>query len=395
MRSNLNQLLPLAAVCLGLFSAGLYLQASHPEASHAQSRTCFNRSADLHQALGVITPDSLEGDLAFLSSDALSGRYTPSAGLDVAADFIASRFRASGLDAPVHGTYFQNAELTAYLKEESEKDESQKSAIAPGSRVQCKNVIGIIRGSDPKLRDTYIIVSAHYDHIGTRKTASGLTSAKSTDDRDQIYNGANDDGSGTVSVIAIAKALASLKLRPKRSIIFMTFCGEELGLLGSRYYAEHPVVPLRQTIANINLEQVGRSDGDIKRGSISLTGFDFTSLGGLFERAAETYGLKVYGDRRGDKYFRASDNYSFAKYGVPDNTICSAFMFPDYHGLKDEWGKIDYFQMADIDKLTAEIVWDLANSKTTPSWNAKNHKTKAFRDAAAITYGGASILATR
>jgi Zn-dependent M28 family amino/carboxypeptidase len=385
MRSNLNRLLPLAAVCLGLFSAGLYL-----DASHTHSRPPLRPSTDLRQALTVITPDSLRGDLSFLSSDALSGRYTPSAGLDVAADFIASRFRASGLEAPVHDTYFQNADLTEYLKAEP-----NKHSIRTDRPVQCKNVIGILRGSDPVLRDTYIIVSAHYDHIGTLKTAAGLTSAKPAGDRDEIYNGANDDGSGTVSVIAIAQAFANLRVRPKRSLIFMTFCGEELGLLGSRYYAEHPVVPLKQTVGNINLEQVGRSDGDIKKGSASLTGFDFTSLGALFERAGESYGIRVYQDKRSDKYFHASDNYSFAKYGVPDNTLCAAFEFPDYHGLKDEWPKIDYSQMAQIDKLTATVVWNLANSKTAPSWNANNRKTKLFRDAAAVTYGGASILAAR
>ena len=347
MRSNLNRLLPLVAVCLGLFSAGLFL-----EASHAHSQQPLGPSADLRQALTAITPASLRGDLSFLSSDALAGRYTPSAGLDVAANFIASRFRASDLDAPVDGAYFQNADMTAYLK-----TESNKHVIPTDRPVQCKNVIGILRGSDPVLRNTYIIVSAHYDHIGTLKTASGLTSEKPTSDHDEIYNGANDDGSGTVSVVALAKAFANLRERPKRSIIFMTFCGEELGLLGSRYYTEHPVVPLKQTIADINLEQVGRSDGDIARGSASLTGFGFTNLGALFEHAAASYGIRIYRDKRGDKYFPASDNYSFAKYGVPDSTLCTAFEFPDYHGLKDEWGKIDYFQMADLDKLTAEVIW--------------------------------------
>jgi hypothetical protein len=385
MRSNLNRLLPLVAVCLGLFSAGLFL-----EASHAHSQQPLGPNADLRQALTAITPASLRGDLSFLSSDALAGRYTPSAGLDVAANFIASRFRASDLDAPVDGTYFQNADLTAYLKAKS-----NKHVIPTDGPVQCKNVIGILRGSDPVLRNTYIIVSAHYDHIGTLKTASGLTSEKPTSDDDEIYNGANDDGSGTVSVVALAKAFANLRERPKRSIIFMTFCGEELGLLGSRYYTEHPVVPLKQTIADINLEQVGRSDGDIARGSASLTGFGFTNLGALFEHAAASYGIRIYGDKRGDKYFPASDNYSFAKYGFPDSTLCTAFEFPDYHGLKDEWGKIDYFQMADLDKLTAEVIWTLANSKTAPSWNANNEKTKNFRDAAAVTYEGASIVAAR
>src|SRR4029434_6334443 len=101
-------------------------------------------------------------------------------------------------------------------------------------RSKVRNVIGLLRGSDPKLADTYILVTAHYDHLGIRANVEG----------DNIFNGANDDGSGTVSVMEIASALASMKRRPKRSIVFMTFYGEERGLVGSRYYGAHPIFPV-------------------------------------------------------------------------------------------------------------------------------------------------------
>src|SRR5208282_5854723 len=104
-------------------------------------------------------------------------------------------------------------------------------------------VVGLLRGSDPKLKDTYLLVTAHYDHIGASPALAG----------DQIYNGANDDGSGTVSVIELAAALASAPSRPRRSVIFMTFFGEERGMLGSRYYVRHPLVPHKATIACVNL----------------------------------------------------------------------------------------------------------------------------------------------
>jgi Zn-dependent M28 family amino/carboxypeptidase len=113
-----------------------------------------------------------------------------------------------------------------------------------------RNVIGVLRGSDPALKDTFIIVSAHYDHLGINTNLEG----------DQIFNGANDDGSGTVSVIELATSLSTLKEKPKRSIVFMTFYGEERGLLGSTYYGKNPIFPLAKTVAAINLEHMGRTD---------------------------------------------------------------------------------------------------------------------------------------
>src|SRR5690242_10437807 len=207
------------------------------------------------KVLTGISPEHLRADLSFLASDALAGRNTPSPGLEAAAAFIASRFRGAGLEAPVNGTYFQTADLTAQVKEAAERHHLQP----PGQPVVGRNVIGLLRGSDPKLRDTYIIVSAHYDHIGTLDTAAGRTLEKSDVGNDHIFNGANDDGSGTVSVIALAEAFSRLNIKPRRSIVFIAFCGEEWGLLGSRFYTEHPIFPLKQTIANINLEQVGRT----------------------------------------------------------------------------------------------------------------------------------------
>jgi len=112
-----------------------------------------------------------------------------------------------------------------------------------------RNVAGVLRGSGAALRDTYVLLTAHYDHIGTRAKGD-----------DRIFNGANDDGSGTVSVLEIASQVAAMNPRPKRSIVFMTFFGEELGMVGSRYYARHPLVPLAKTVAQLNLEQLGRTD---------------------------------------------------------------------------------------------------------------------------------------
>ena len=136
--------------------------------------------------------------------------------------------------------------------------------------VKVHNVVGVLRGSDPALRDTYVLVTAHYDHLGVRGTGEG----------DHIFNGANDDASGTASVIEIANTLAALPERPKRSIVFIAFFGEELGLVGSHYYAAHPIFPLAKTVADLNLEQLGRTDvdGGSSVGLVNVTGFDYSTL---------------------------------------------------------------------------------------------------------------------
>src|SRR5689334_1224416 len=194
-----------------------------------------------------ISADSLKGHLSFIASDMLEGRATPSRGLDLAAEYIAAQFRRAGLEPAGDDGYFQTATLPS---------------PAQGT---ARNVAGILRGSDPALRDTYVVLSAHYDHVGMRQNGD-----------DKIFNGANDDGSGTVSVIEIAAALAAAPRHPKRSILFLTFFGEERGLWGSRYYSTHPLVPLEKTVAALNLEQVGRTDATNgpQIGVASLTGFD-------------------------------------------------------------------------------------------------------------------------
>lgn len=234
-----------------------------------------------------------------------------------------------------------------------------------------RNVIGMLRGSDPALRDTYVMLTAHYDHLGVRPDGAG----------DRIYNGANDDGSGTVSVMEAARALARLPQHPRRSIVFMTFFGEEEGLIGSEYYVHHPVFPLAKTIADLNLEQVGRTDSTEGRqiSNASLTGFDYSDLTTFVQRAGERTGIKVYKNMMGsDNYFGASDNFSFAEKGVPAETLCVAFDYPDYHAVGDEWQKIDYDNMAKVDQAIALSMLLMADSEQTVRWNESNPKTTPY-----------------
>jgi hypothetical protein len=234
-----------------------------------------------------------------------------------------------------------------------------------------RNVIGVLRGSDAALRDTYVLVTAHYDHLGMRPEGTG----------DRIYNGANDDGSGTVSVIELARALATLKQHPRRTVVFMTFFGEEKGLLGSRYYADHPVFPIEKTVGQLNLEQLGRTDDSEgpQVASATVTGFDYSTLTDSVVAAGELTGIRIYKHpRNSDLYFFASDNGSLAAVGVPAHSVGVTFQFPDYHGVGDEWPKIDYENMSKVDRMAALAVVMLANGEEAPKWNEANPKTAPY-----------------
>lgn len=243
--------------------------------------------------------------------------------------------------------------------------------------IKVRNVAGILRGSDPALRDTYVIVSAHYDHLGVRE---GCDASK----EDCVFNGANDDGSGTVGVIELATALSKLNPRPKRSILFMTFFGEELGLVGSRYYGRHPLVPLAKTVAQVNMEQIGRTDDSEgpQVGTLAVTGFDFSEVGSTLQRAGEATGVKVYKHpTNSDAYFARSDNQSLADAGVPAHTAGVAFEFPDYHAVGDEWQKVDYANMERVVRAVGLAALLIADDPREPRWNEQNPKTVRYVEA--------------
>jgi hypothetical protein len=237
--------------------------------------------------------------------------------------------------------------------------------------VRIRNVVGLLRGSDPQLKDTYVVVTGHYDHLGVRPNPSG----------DNIYNGANDDASGTSSVIEIANAITAIDEKPRRSIIFMTVFGEEIGGLGARWYTGHPIFPIVKTIADINLEHMGRTD-DNEGPNISkfnLTGFDYTDIAATFAKAGEATGVQVVKHpTKSDTFFSRSDNATFADAGIPATTISVSYEFPDYHQPGDEWPKLDYENMAKVDTTVALGILAIANSDQVPQWNKENPKAARY-----------------
>ncbi|MFC1628155.1 M28 family peptidase [Gemmatimonadota bacterium] len=335
--------------------------------------------------LESITPSSLEGHLEFLASDDLLGRNTPSPGLDIAALYIATQFKRAGLQPAGDDGYFQTS---SWILNTTERERTLPSGEVRVTRSQrpvlvenaenpegepfvLRNVIGILPGSDPVLKDTYILVTAHYDHNGVR----------SGSEPDSIANGANDNGSGTVGVIELGAALARLGTAPKRSILFIALFGEERGMLGSSYYAEHPVVPLEKTIGVVNLEMIGRTDGDggDQTNRASFTGFDFSDLPLTFAEVGEQIGIEVYKHpQNSGAYFGRSDNGPLARKGVPAHTMCVTFSYDDYHQVGDHWEKIDFGNMARTTRLLAIGLLRMANSDRIPVWNEENPDAERY-----------------
>ncbi len=236
-------------------------------------------------------------------------------------------------------------------------------------RVKLRNVAAIVRGTDPVLKDSYVLLSAHYDHTGMLPAGEG----------DRIFNGANDNASGTASVIAAASAL--VQAAPKRSVLFIAWFGEEMGGYGARYYTRHPIVPIEKTVADVNLEQTGRTDDT--RGpavnSATLTGFDYSEVGAVFAEAGRATGVTVAKDeKRSDAYFGRSDNLTLAQAGIPAHTLCVAFEYADYHRVSDEWNKLDYANMEKVTRTIAAGVWMIAERVDAVRWNAQNPKAAQY-----------------
>jgi hypothetical protein len=224
-----------------------------------------------------------------------------------------------------------------------------------GGEAVVHNVIGVLPGSDPKLQDEAIIFTAHLDHIGEK---SG--------DGDTIFNGADDDASGVTAVVTLADAYAAMETPPKRTVIFMTFWGEEKGLLGSRFYSNHPTWPLKQTVANINIEMIGRPEAGANE-KAWMTGWHESSLGELMNKGSQAVDILIFEHPQMSRMlYRASDNYSFVEKGVIAHSFSAGSLHADYHQVGDEWEKLELRHMTRVIQGLFAGSLPIANGKVTP-----------------------------
>ena len=300
----------------------------------------------------------LEKHLRILASDSLEGRETGKPGQKMAAAYIANHFRNIGIPPYKGKTYYQRFKVKSgrHLCKCDDCDVNLvKKIFGNRNKIKGENVLGYIEGTD--LKDELIIITAHYDHLGKHDSI--------------IFNGADDDASGTAGVLEIAEAFMLAKKEgkgPRRSILIMPVSGEEKGLLGSKYYTDNPVYPLDKTIANLNIDMIGRI-GDFKEDGnyVYLIGSDMLSqdLHNISEEVNKKYiGLELdYTFNKEDdpnRYYYRSDHYNFAKNNIPVIFYFNG-IHEDYHKPTDTIEKIDFNKIEKITQFIFLTAWELAN----------------------------------
>jgi hypothetical protein len=369
----------LVVAMLALIAARGEAQSVPATKASSATTTSVISAADLRTRLYLIADDSMRGRLAGSASDTLVTGY------------IASEMARVGLaPAGEDGGWFQIVHF---------RDRGGHEPTIPS-----RNVIGVLRGSDPLLQNEYVVLSAHNDHVGiarqavdhdslrvasfaaamrkrgTPANAAQAWAAHALDSlralrpprRDSIFNGADDDGSGTVALLEIAEYLAASPDKPKRSILFMSHTAEEEGLLGSEWFTDHPTVPRDSLVAELDMDMIGRgSAADVANGGpayLELVGTRrlSTELGDVAEQvdAREpipfnfNYAFDAPGDR--EQYYCRADHYSYARYGIPSINF-SRGDHPDYHEVTDEPQYIDYDALARVTTYVRDLAVALAN----------------------------------
>lgn len=326
-------------ILIPLFSA--VLLASCASVNYSYEGKAFKNS------LNSISQENLKKNLYVIAADDMQGRDTGSPGQKKAGEYMVKQYEDLGISHPSQmDSYYQKVPAT-FMNAKSRGENLPDS----------ENILAFIKGTEKP--DEIIVISAHYDHVGTK---NGV-----------VYNGADDDGSGTVAVMEIAKAFQNAKKAgngPKRSILFLHVTGEEHGLFGSEYYSENPVFPLANTVADLNIDMIGRSDAENKGknyvyviGSEMLSS-DLKKINVAANEKTSKLELNYKYDDPNDTerlYYR-SDHYNFAKNGIP-----VAFFFDgiheDYHKPTDDPNKIDYNALQKRAQLVFATAWELANRK--------------------------------
>lgn len=307
-------------------------------------------------AYNSIKADELKKHLHIIASDEMEGRQTGSAGQKKAGEYMINYYKEKGIGFPASmDSYYQKVPASFMNK-------NSWSTQLPDS----ENIIAVIPGTEKP--DEIVVISAHYDHVGTKNG--------------QVYNGADDDGSGTVALMEIAEAFktaASAKHGPKRTVMLLHVTGEEHGLYGSDFYAQNPAYPLKNTVANLNIDMIGRDDKD-NRGKQYVYVIGSSMLSSELRKISEASNAKTvnlelnykYDDPKDPEmlYYR-SDHYNFAKHNIP-----VAFYFDgiheDYHKPTDDPEKIDYPLLQKRTQLIFATAWELANREARIIVDGKN-----------------------
>ena len=306
----------------------------------------------------TIKVEDLEKHLIILSSDSMEGRETGKKGQKMAADYIMNHFKNIGIPPYKKKSYYQKFKVKNgrhMCKCDDCDTDFLKKMLGKNKYIKGENVLGFIEGTD--LKEELIIITAHYDHLGKHE--------------DKIFNGADDDGSGTAATLEIAEAFMSAKKEgngPRRSVLIMPVSGEEKGLLGSKYYTDHPIYPLENTVANLNIDMIGRVDDWHETGDyVYLIGADRLSqeLHDISEQINDQYiGLELdYTFNTEDdpnRYYYRSDHYNFAKNNIPVIFYFNG-VHEDYHKVTDTVEKIDFNKIQTITRLVFLTAWELAN----------------------------------
>jgi Zn-dependent M28 family amino/carboxypeptidase len=314
-------------------------------ACSGQKRAFEKKPLDQTKYINSITEVSIKTNLTVVASDEMEGRETGSIGQKKAGNYLIEQYQKAGVLFPKGATSYYQTVPAAYLN--AKRNENLGDS---------ENIWAFIEGSEKP--EEIVVISAHYDHIGVKNG--------------EVYNGADDDGSGTVALLEIAKAFQKAKNEgygPKRSILILHVTGEEHGLHGSRYYSENPLFPLANTVADVNIDMIGRRDEAHKDSNnyIYLIGSDYLSsdLYTICEEVNKKYtNLFIdykYNDREDEnRFYYRSDHYNFAKNGIP-----SVFLFngvhADYHKASDEVDKIEFDALTKRTQLAFTIAWEIAN----------------------------------
>lgn len=305
-------------------------------------------AAQLPAQVSRITPELIAGHIGVLAHDSMRGRYTPSPEIEETANYAEAIFQRLNLEpAGEGGTFRQRFPVT--------RDSSPAAPSGP-------NVIARLPGAGA-LAGEDVMVVAHMDHTGVGRPVNG----------DSIRNGADDNASGTAGLLAIAEAFAGEARIERRGIVFLLVSGEERGLVGSRWFASHPTIPLERVVGLVNLDMIGRNRPD----SVYLNGWGKSSISTMVQRLAGEHpelGLSVGPDEEDRPVTPAdSDHYPFQRRGIPYIFFYTG-PHPDYHNVGDEPARVNADKASRIARLAWHTLSELATRPERPSWNAESRR---------------------